>query len=115
MCKKGFCKERNMTCKLIIRITFFLASIIVLPTLSLGAKDGAALYKSKCAHCHGTGGEGKPAMKAPALKGTTLTPDQIGQHITKGESSSKAPHNKAISGVNDTQAKLIAEFIKSLQ
>jgi cytochrome c553 len=70
-----------MTCKLIIRITFFLASIIVLPTLSLGAKDGAALYKSKCAHCHGTGGEGKPAMKAPALKGTTLTPDQIGQHM----------------------------------
>lgn len=104
-----------MTRKLIIRIAFFSASIMALPALSLGAKDGAALYKSKCAHCHGASGEGKPTMKAPALKGTALTPDQIGQHITKGESSSKAPHNKGISGVNDTQAKLIAEFIKTLK
>ena len=31
------------------------------------------LYKSKCAHCHGASGEGKPTMKAPALKATALT------------------------------------------
>jgi hypothetical protein len=37
------------------------------------------------------------------------------QHITKGEPDSKAPHNKGISGVNDAQAKAIAEFVKTLK
>jgi mono/diheme cytochrome c family protein len=27
-----------------------------------------AVYKSKCAVCHGANAEGKPALKAPALK-----------------------------------------------
>ncbi len=73
------------------------------------------MYKSKCAGCHGAKGEGKPAIKAPALKGTSLTTDQIAEHITKGEASSKAPHNKGISGVSETQFKAIAEFIKTLK
>ena len=54
-------------------------------------------------------------MKAPALKGTTQTSDQIVQQITKGEATSKAPHNKGMSGVNDAQAMAIAEFIKTLK
>ena len=83
--------------------------------LSLAAEDGAALYKKKCAGCHGAGGEGKPAMKAPALKGTSKTADQIADHLTKGEPDSKAPHNKGISGLTDDQAQAIAEYVKTLQ
>jgi len=79
------------------------------------SQDGAALYKTKCSACHGANGEGKPSMKAPALKGATLEAGQIAQHITKGEATSKAPHNKGISGVTDDQAKAIAEFVKSLK
>jgi mono/diheme cytochrome c family protein len=82
---------------------------------SFAAEDGAALYKSKCAACHGANGEGKPAMKAPAVKGTTLDASQIAQHITKGEPTSKAPHNKGISGVSEAQATAIAEYIKTLK
>jgi hypothetical protein len=48
-------------------------------------------------------------MKAPALKGTTLDVNQIVEHITKGESGGNAPHNKGISGLNDEQAKAIAD------
>jgi len=53
--------------------------VLVLATSlsSLAAADGAALYKSKCAGCHGANGEGKPAVKAPALKGTTRDAAQI--------------------------------------
>jgi mono/diheme cytochrome c family protein len=54
-------------------------------------------------------------MKAPALKGTALEPDQIVQHLTKGEASSKAPHNKGMSGMTDEQAKAIADYVKSLK
>ena len=101
-----------MKCKLLIR--FVLVASLVLPTLSQGAEDGAALYKSKCAGCHGASGEGKPAMKAPALRGTPLTADQITEHTLKGTANSKAPHNKGTSGISDAQAKAISEFVKTL-
>jgi hypothetical protein len=54
-------------------------------------------------------------MKAPVLKGTTLEVDQLVRHLTKGESGSKAPHNKGIAGLSDEQAKAIAEFLKALK
>ena len=76
--------------------------------------EGASLYNKKCAACHGASGEGKLAMKAPALKGSSMNVDQLVQHITKGEPNSKAPHNKGISGVSEAHAKAIAEYIKGL-
>jgi mono/diheme cytochrome c family protein len=103
-----------MMCKLLIGTSLLAVSLVALPMYSWGVDDGAALYKTKCAACHGPSGEGKPAMKAPALKGTTRTADQIVQHITKGEATAKAPHNKGISGLTDDQAKTIAEFVKAL-
>ena len=78
------------------------------------AGEGASLYKAKCAGCHGASGAGKPAMKAPALKGSSMDVNQLIQHITKGEPTSKAPHNKGISGVSKAQAKAIAEYVKGL-
>ena len=93
-----------------------LAAILLAVSLtSVAADDGAVLYKKKCAGCHGANGEGKPAIKAPPLKGTSLEVNQIAQHVTKGESGSKAPHNKGIAGLNDEQAKAVAEWVKTLQ
>jgi len=92
-----------------------LAMMLLVVSLASWADDGAALYKTKCAGCHGANGEGKPAMKAPELKGTNLAVNQIAEHITKGEPGSKAPHNKGIAGLNDEQAKAIAEYIKTLK
>jgi mono/diheme cytochrome c family protein len=101
-----------MNCKFVLSLT---ATLLVVSLVSWAADDGAVLYKTKCAACHGAKGEGKPAMKAPALKGTNLEINQIAEHITKGESGSKAPHNKGIAGLNDGQAKAIAEYIKTLK
>jgi mono/diheme cytochrome c family protein len=83
-------------------------------TASWAADDGAALYKKKCAGCHGATGEGKPAMKTPAVKGTSMDVDHLVAHLTKGESTSKAPHNKGMSGLKEDQAKAIAEYVKTL-
>ena len=104
-----------MTCGLVLRIAFFFALTVVLTPFSLEAQDGGALYKSKCAGCHGANAEGKPGREAPALKGTELTAEQITKHITKGEATSKPPHNKGVAGVNEEHAKLIAEFIKTMK
>jgi len=92
-----------------------IAMFLVSCTALLIAEDGAALYKKKCSGCHGASGEGKPTVKAPALKGTALEASQIVEHTTKGEPNSKPPHNKAIAGMNEEQAKAIAEFVKTLK
>jgi mono/diheme cytochrome c family protein len=54
-------------------------------------------------------------MKAPALKGTNLEINKLAEHITKGESGSKAPHNKGMAGLSEEQAKSIAEYVKTLK
>jgi mono/diheme cytochrome c family protein len=100
-----------MNCKFLVNAT----ALLVMSATSWAANDGATLYKQKCAGCHGANGEGKPAIKAPALKGTTLEVGQVTEHIMKGEATSKAPHNKGISGVSEAQAKEIAEYIKALK
>jgi len=88
---------------------------LAMSTAALAAEDGAALFKAKCAGCHGAEGEGKPAMKAPALKGTALSADAIADVITKGKEGAKAPHTKAVAGVTADQAKAIADFVKGLK
>ena len=93
-----------------------LMAVLLLASLaSWAADEGADLYKKKCAGCHGASGEGKPGMKAPALKGTSFDVDKIVAHLTKGEPESKPPHNKGISGLTDDQAKDIATYVKSLK
>ena len=101
-----------MKFKFVVTVAFLLPMAAL---ASWAAEDGAALYKKKCAGCHGAQGEGKPAMKAPALKGTSLSAEKIVGHITKGEPDSKPPHNKGISGLTDDDAKSIADFVKTLQ
>jgi cytochrome c len=76
------------------------------------AEDGSAVYKSKCAMCHGAAGEGKIG---PALKGTKLTEAQVADLLTKGEAGKKAPHGKAVAGLTEDQAKAVATFVKGLK
>lgn len=100
-----------------MRITHLLVLLLVVAlSVSLAspafAQDGGATYKAKCAVCHGPNGEGKVG---PALKGTSLTADQIVDLLTKGNDAKKAPHKKAISGVADADAKAVADFVKSLK
>lgn len=83
-------------------------------TVAWAADDGASLYKKKCGTCHGANGQGKPAIKAPALKATSMDADKITAYLMKGTPSSKAPHNKGVSGLIDSQAKAIADYVKTL-
>ena len=95
-------------------------SIIVLTVIALlsmscvawAAEDGAAIYKSKCAGCHGPDGAGKVG---PAVKGTALSEAQIADFIAKGAAGKKAPHTKGISGLTPDQATAVAAYVKSLK
>jgi mono/diheme cytochrome c family protein len=81
-------------------------------SVSAFAQDGAAIYKSKCAGCHGADGQGKVG---PALKGTSLSADQIADLLTKGNDAKKMPHKKGLSGLSADDAKAVAEFVKSMK
>jgi mono/diheme cytochrome c family protein len=93
---------------------FNIGVFLLAATAAFGA-DGAAIYNRKCAGCHGANGQGKPAMKAPAIKETKLDVSQITGHLMKGEPTSKPPHNKGMTGLKEDEAKAIAEYVKTLK
>jgi cytochrome c553 len=76
--------------------------------------NGAQLYKTKCAMCHGANGEGKPAAEMPALKGVSLSVEKLVTYLTKGESG-KGIHENPVNDLSAEQAKLVAEYVKTLK
>jgi cytochrome c len=98
-----------------LNIVMMIGTLLLLTGVAAsGAGDGTALYKSKCAGCHGASGEGKPAAKSLALKGTSLSEDQITERLVKGMPTGKSPHKKGIAGLTEAQAKAIAAYVKTL-
>jgi cystathionine beta-lyase family protein involved in aluminum resistance len=95
-----------------MRITKLLVLLLVIAmctsvTLPAFGQDGGATFKAKCA-----AGQGKIG---PALKGTTLTADQINDLLTKGNDAKKPPHKKALAGLSAEDAKAVADFVKTLK
>ena len=90
------------------------ALLAAIPVLLWAAEDGAALYESKCAMCHGAKGEGNSAAQMPAVDSTTMTVEQLITYITKGDKT-KTIHADPIADINQEQAKALAEHIKSLK
>lgn len=89
-----------------------LATILALLTFALpglwAAEDGAALYKANCAGCHGADAAGKPAMKAPAVKGKS------GDDVKKAIDSN--PKHAALKKkLTNDQVKAISDYVASLK
>jgi mono/diheme cytochrome c family protein len=98
----------------LVKLLVFVLLLAVSASLTLPAfaQDGAAIFKTKCAVCHGPEGQGKIG---PALKGTSLSAEQIVDLLTKGNDARKAPHKKPLSGLSADDAKAVADFVKGLK
>jgi cytochrome c len=92
--------------------TIMLFVAFVLVSSMAWAEDGAALYKTKCAACHGAAGEGKIG---PSLQKTALTEKQIADVLMNGAAGKKAPHSKGIFGLTADQATAVATYVASLK
>ncbi len=93
---------------LVIAVALF----ILIPSLSW-AEDGAALFKAKCAMCHGPDGAGKPAVKAPSLVSDEVKAKSDVDIIKVVQTNPKhAPLAKAL---NEDQLKAIVADIRGLQ
>jgi len=103
----------KMTKLAMLILTIAVALFILIPSLSWAGDDGATLFKTKCAACHGVDAAGKPAAKIPSL---------ISDEAKK---TSDADMEKAITekpkhaGVSKTlapdQVKMLVSYIRSIQ
>ena len=76
-------------------------------------QDGSALFKTKCAMCHGAQGQGKPKI-APKLAGIDKSEAAIEALLTKG-GAPRGIHMKPMAGLDAAHAQAVAVFVKSLK
>lgn len=95
-----------------MKLSLVLVATLALGTAAFAAEDGAAIFKAKCAMCHGPEGQGKIG---PSLKATHVTDAQIVDMLTKGAVGKKAPHSKPLTGLTKDQAEAVAKHVKSLK
>lgn len=93
-------------------ILLFVVVLLASLTMPAFAQDGGAIFKAKCAACHGAEGQGKVG---PKLAGTSLSADQIADLLTKGDDAKKAPHKKPMGSLSADDAKAVAGFVKGLK
>ena len=97
-----------------IALTLFL----ILPNLSWASDDGAAIYKTKCAACHGVDLGGKPAAKIPSLvsdDAKKVSDADLTDMIANGGKDKKAMHAFANKGVSADQVKMVIGYIREAQ
>jgi len=113
---QNFTRRRNeimKTTKLVMLVmTIAVALFILIPNLSWAA-DGAALYKAKCAMCHGPDAAGKPAMKAPSLISDEAK-KKSDADLTKAVTET-AKHTPAVKSLPADDVKAVVAYIRSLQ
>jgi mono/diheme cytochrome c family protein len=98
-------------------LTIAVALFVLIPSLSW-AEDGAAIYKAKCAVCHGPDGAGKPAAKIPSLVSDDtkkLSDADLTDFVANGGPSKKATHAFATKGLTPDQIKAVVESVRDLQ
>ncbi|MGA8540098.1 MAG: cytochrome c [Terriglobales bacterium] len=101
------------TTKLMMLVmTIAVALFILIPNLSW-AEDGAALYKAKCAMCHGADAAGKPAAKIPSLVSDEAK-KKSDADLTKAVAET-AKHPAGVKGLSADDAKAVVTYIRSLQ
>lgn len=99
--------------KLVSTLTV-VALLMAVPFLLWAAENGATLYESNCAMCHGEKGEGNADMQMPAVAGTAMTAEQMVTYLLKGDKN-KTVHAEPIAGLNDEQGKVVSEFVITLK
>lgn len=108
----------NLSKLAIILLLAAVAAFILVPSMAWAGDDGATLYKTKCAACHGVDGAGKPAAKIPSLisdEAKKATDETLTDGIANGGVNKKATHAFQAKGMTPDQIKMIVSYIRDLQ
>ena len=103
----------------VITIALFVLSV-ALPVAA--AEDGAALFKTKCAACHGkTGAADTPVAKAKNIKDLgsadiqKMTDAELTDMIANGGKNKTKGHEFKAKGLTDDQITALVSFIRTLK
>lgn len=100
-----------------IRSVFVLAAALSLAGTLAFAESGQAIYKMKCASCHGSAGTPSPGMAKmmgikpvsdPSIK--SLSTAQVTAAVKNGKGKMKP-----VAGLNDEQVKEVVAYFRSLK
>jgi mono/diheme cytochrome c family protein len=103
----------KMTKLAMLVLTIAVALFILLPSLSWAGDDGATLFKTKCAACHGVDGAGKPAAKIPSLvsdEAKKMSDADLAKAVTE-----KPKHAGIAKSLTPDQVKMVVSYIRSIQ
>jgi cytochrome c len=89
------------------RMIVAVALVVGMVGVARAAEDGAALYKSKCAACHGAAGEGGKMAPDP-IAGASA--DSIAKVVNEGKGKMKP-----VKGLTDEQGKAIGAYVAGLK
>ena len=99
------------------RSHFVLAATVLLAGSMCFAEDGAALYKSKCAMCHGA--TGTPSAGMAKSMGIKPVSDPSIQALTVAQITATVKNGKgkmhAVAGLTDPQVSAVAAYFKTLK
>ena len=93
------------------QVLLAVATLGLLVSMGWAQDDGAQIYKSKCASCHGADGGGKTG---PNLKMTKLSEGNMALLLSRGDNFHKMPHDEAMKGLKDDQINVVVKYVKSL-
>lgn len=102
----------------VLIVAIALTLFLVIPNLSWAADDGAAIYKTKCAACHGADGAGKPAAKIPSLvsdDAKKASDADLTDMIANGGKDKKASHAFSTKGLTPDQVKMVIAYVRDIQ
>jgi mono/diheme cytochrome c family protein len=108
----------KMTKLVVLIVMIALALFLILPNLSWAADDGAAIYKAKCAMCHGADLTGKPAAKIPSLvsdDAKKASDADLTEMIANGGKDKKPMHAFGAKGVTPDQVKMVVSYLRDAQ
>lgn len=97
---------------------FVIAAVFLLTPFTHAQDEAAALYKSKCAACHGADGKGDTAMgKSQKLRdlGSDEVQKQIDAQLTDITANGKGKMPAYKGKVSDDQIKQLVAFMRSLK
>jgi mono/diheme cytochrome c family protein len=108
----------------LLRVTVRCSVLLVLSLpvpMSFAADAGAALYKARCAQCHGKNLEGRTEIKAPSLKSAEvrkMSDDDLKAMIsqrTNGEMEKQSAHTLLKKRLTAEQVAEIVSYIREMQ
>lgn len=94
----------------ILVLTIAVVLFVLIPSLSWAGEDGAAIFKAKCAMCHGPDGAGKGAAKSLVSdEAKKLSDDDITKVVTTN------PKHAALKSLTPDQVKAVVGYVRDLQ